>query len=429
MSSELSSDFVVPDVVDSFLNKYTVMPSTLAQYQGLWNKWLDYCDSDNDADTKGDYYLSLSPVSEKPGKIAAFMVYLRSNTQFKHARIGALLAAMKHFFTLQGFDVGCFDHPLIERTVAASRHLPDEPSTRFLVSGSNKSSSLSWDDLQKLPPQAWNDEHLLEIGVFVACNLAYHLCLRASEYTASSFYERSTRHAIHVEDVLFEIREKGSGQESYIPAMKWSSGLSHLLKGVMISIRSSKTDQTSLGSHHYIDRDSNQRQRTLVDHLAWWAANALISHGELFFRFDAKMFELPKRSITRRDISARLKRLAVFIGLDPKSFSSHSLRVGGAEAMKRSGYSSEDINRLGRWSQQSTSAVKYRSPTIVLKGALSSPSDPIPVELTTASLPIKRMEAVMKQSTRILPLNTWDQLAAIKRVRFQTTDHHVIEHE
>ena len=54
-----------------------------------------------------------------------------------------------------------------------------------------------------------------------------------------------------------------------------------------------------------------------------------------------------------------------------EAYSTHSLRVGGAEAMRVAGHDIELINRAGRWAPGSTAAITYRTPAVSRVGALA----------------------------------------------------------
>jgi hypothetical protein len=65
-------------------------------------------------------------------------------------------------------------------------------------------------------------------------------------------------------------------------------------------------------------------------------------------------------------VVAAVKAVAAAFGLDPKDFSSHSCRIGGATAMCAAGWSRSKIQQRGGWSELSDSDLIY---------ALSLPSD------------------------------------------------------
>lgn len=54
-------------------------------------------------------------------------------------------------------------------------------------------------------------------------------------------------------------------------------------------------------------------------------------------------------TVTGRAVASLMKRCASHMGLDEKSFSCHSLRIGGACALLAAGYGAEVIKLMGRW--------------------------------------------------------------------------------
>jgi hypothetical protein len=187
---------MVPREVEDFLNDYAVLPSTLTQYQKLWGRWQTYCDHPSSEVIGRDVTLQGNPASQRPGIFASFIVQQRMSHSMKHDRISALISAMKHHLVLKGADFSFLHHPLVEKTLGSSKRLPDPPSKRYTNTGSTKCSPVTWDMIQTRAPAQWSSDHLMEIGLYIACCLAFHLCLRVSEYAASSFYESITPHGI-----------------------------------------------------------------------------------------------------------------------------------------------------------------------------------------------------------------------------------------
>eukprot|EP01041_Mallomonas_annulata_P009831 gene9831-20448_t len=388
---------MVPIEVEEFLRTNAVLPSTLTQYQNLWRRWQNYCAHPSSGVVGRDVTLQSNPAAQRPGIFASFIVQQRTSHSIKHDRISGLVAAMKHHLIIKGADFSFLHHPLVDKTLGASKRLHDSPSKRYTNTGSTKCSPVTWDMIQGRVPTLWSTDNMMEVGLYIACCLAFHLCLRVSEYAASSFYEATTPHGIRSEDVIFEVEDPFSGHINHITSMEWTlEGPSSTVKGALISIRTSKTDQRGVGSHHRLGTETNPKVAELVNHLSWWATHTSLTSGELFFRFRPNAFGSPVRSITRRDISEFLKKIADQLGLDRSGYSSHSLRVGGAEALKSSGFVTEDINQAGRWSSSSTAAIKYRSKTTLDIGALSTPTV-TPSRETDISRRI-RMEAVMQNN-------------------------------
>ena len=57
----------------------------------------------------------------------------------------------------------------------------------------------------------------------------------------------------------------------------------------------------------------------------------------------------PNGGITSNLVVALMKKLAVQLGLDPKLYASHSIRIGGATVLLNAGFHPLVIKLLGRW--------------------------------------------------------------------------------
>ena len=54
-------------------------------------------------------------------------------------------------------------------------------------------------------------------------------------------------------------------------------------------------------------------------------------------------------TISRNDVAKTLKQAAIDQGLDPSTYSNHSIRIGGACALLAAGFSDTVIKLMGRW--------------------------------------------------------------------------------
>ncbi len=99
-----------------------------------------------------------------------------------------------------------------------------------------------------------------------------------------------------------------------------------------------------------------------------WASIARPKRGALFIS-TSDGWEL-----SYAKLNAAIKKLATVFGLDPKRYSSHSLRIGGASALAAAGAPDYIIQLMGRW--KSTAFLKYiRLATATNKRAISSLTD------------------------------------------------------
>jgi site-specific recombinase XerD len=95
-------------------------------------------------------------------------------------------------------------------------------------------------------------------------------------------------------------------------------------KGLLVTIRRSKTDQEAEGTTIAIPRGG---QDCPVEALETWLGAASIAEGAVF-RPIGRSGKVSGRRLCDRAVTVTVKRYAKQTGLDPKTFSAHSLRSG-----------------------------------------------------------------------------------------------------
>ncbi len=112
-------------------------------------------------------------------------------------------------------------------------------------------------------------------------------------------------------------------------------------EGVILRVRRSKTDPDGEGQHIGVPRAGNP-ELCPVTALHGWMAAASITAGPLF-RAIHRHSGVTARALEDHRIAAIIKELAARCGLDPASFSGHSLRSGLATSAARAGASERSI--------------------------------------------------------------------------------------
>ena len=109
---------------------------------------------------------------------------------------------------------------------------------------------------------------------------------------------------------------------------------------VKVRIKASKTDQFRRGVDIFLGRTHNQVCQ--VEALMTFMARQGKGQG-LLFRFE------DKRLLTRDRFVARVREALSTAGVNAKSYSGHSFRIGATTMAGRKGLSSEKIQTLGSW--------------------------------------------------------------------------------
>ncbi|OHV36946.1 MULTISPECIES: tyrosine-type recombinase/integrase [Pseudofrankia] len=122
--------------------------------------------------------------------------------------------------------------------------------------------------------------------------------------------------------------------------------------GLVLSVRSSKTDQEGLGALVGLAYGS---YRPTCPVRAWqaWAAAARLTAGPAF-RGINRHGHVGAGRLHPGSVARIVQRRAAAAGLDPADFAGHSLRSGFATAAARAGVNDRAIMRQGRWRSASS---------------------------------------------------------------------------
>ena len=107
-------------------------------------------------------------------------------------------------------------------------------------------------------------------------------------------------------------------------------------------IRRSKTDQDGHGAALYLGKAT-------MDRIDAWRTAAEVHWGPLFRRLTGRGTPTPHR-LTPRSIRRAVARAAESVGIEGAS--GHSLRVGAAVSLVRSGAQTLEVQQVGRWKDQ-----------------------------------------------------------------------------
>ena len=109
-----------------------------------------------------------------------------------------------------------------------------------------------------------------------------------------------------------------------------------------VLIRRSKTDQEANGAVLYLGKST-------MDRIDVWRVAAGVHHGPLLRRLTGRGTPTPHR-LTPRSIRRAVARAAESVGIEGAS--GHSLRVGAAVSLVRSGAQTLEVQQVGRWKDQ-----------------------------------------------------------------------------
>lgn len=128
-------------------------------------------------------------------------------------------------------------------------------------------------------------------------------------------------------------------------------------KGVLLTLRRSKTDQEGAGQHIAIPHGEN-RATDPVRALRAWLKTSKIRSGPVFRGFTPPSLKGGRRiretRLSARFVAVLVKDLCEAIGIDPAKCGGHSLRAGHATQADRNNAPRGALKRQGRWQNERT---------------------------------------------------------------------------
>ena len=305
----------------------SLAPATQRQYQRYWLEWSTWCDITNQPRVLHSKEQHHSP------QLLAFSqhLYSRQRNPNSAGTILAKISALKWYHkAAYNRAIGLSDqHRITIAGMARSRVVDrrSQPITPAILAAYHAAT-----------PTTSSSKSIATWGGLV---LAFFFCMRSCEYAKTP---NDPDHYIRVQDVSFTDKH---GQ------LATSARNAH---AVHVFFRSSKTDKSKRGVLRTLTRTNHQQ---LCPVLAAWSVHAEakdigISPEGAFCSFKDKAEII--RQVSSSSISNAVKRAAKLYGLDPKRYSSHSLRSGGATAMFLGGSSDTTVQLFGRWTSDAYKA-------------------------------------------------------------------------
>jgi integrase len=138
-------------------------------------------------------------------------------------------------------------------------------------------------------------------------------------------------------------------------------------RGLVVRIRESKSDQTAIGEDIALPPMKDRIVCPVRLFKAWLVASK-IKTGPLFRRID-KGGNLGVHALASQSVGLLVKRLAEEVGLDPETFSGHSLRAGFVTSAAASGKSLKNIMRQTRHKSERVAMGYMRPATLFTDNA------------------------------------------------------------
>ena len=132
------------------------------------------------------------------------------------------------------------------------------------------------------------------------------------------------------------------------------------LTGMSYFVRSAKNDKVGRGNQYHVERRtvSNTTSFDVVLDACLWAQSAAYNHEDDPF---LSMGGAKPWFLGYDILNNYIKSIAVAFGFDPKFFSTHSVRIGGASILAAAGMPAYSIQLMGRWKSSAFMLYIFRS--------------------------------------------------------------------
>jgi hypothetical protein len=316
----------------------SVQKNTSGTYESGWKKWMQFVkwiEIDQLLRLQPGDWVSDGVYTYREEIWISFIGWLFHDKNMNPGSVKVYLAAVRFVFLNRGVDISFLSSACVKAARSATYLLwrathPDEKS---------RALPISMDMIIHAENHSLNSRSLEDRGILVALKIAFVCLLRVSEYLPMS-----TEHYLRGRDIVFIFRGAQVGEEILVPSYKLGDRSVTGLIGVVVNVRSSKTDALAEGHRfHFYVVDSVGTAINISVVLFEWAM--LVKPEK-----DAPFLAGVNRSCVSYDVlNKAIKRLAYELGLNPIFFSTHSCRVGGATALGAAGVPDYLIQNLGRW--------------------------------------------------------------------------------
>ena len=349
------------DVSDFLERSVTILSRD--QYWRAHGKFNDYRATLTEVDDPGEWFERCEDDNERIEEAALFFLFVYDVLGLRGDQVAKIRTGIAFCLNVRGYDSTFLSSDTIGRALKACRRSTAEARVyNSEVREKNLRNPTSVDLIKQIRIMYWIDRSwttrcdLDARGTWLAIALGYDMGSRASNLVAPDG-KKSVDHSVRTGEVSFLISDgirppftlKGSD------ALKLEIVTGHLDFSVVVMTAeiifvTSKTTG-SLKSLQYVPKTLGRRssaESSLLDDLIQWVLySGTKDQDRLLCRYAGS--DSRSRCITKKDVSSALKAGALVLGLDPKRYSSKSLRCGFTSAAKRANIPREELLLRGGW--------------------------------------------------------------------------------
>ncbi len=350
-----------------FLMASAIQISSSDTYKNHWNNWKKFMTLwvETDVLQDSDLFLirpggtgdDMLPMRAQVETCAAFCHYAVTELHHQPGTIISALAGIRHWFRTNGMALDVFSNPSL---LAAKTGLALAQRRCDVDSEISRSTR---DKKRMYPATLDMVEHIVSLNngrnaqmkqrmIATATQLAFFCLLRVSEYVP--YYKQEERelrcHAMQGKDVEFELFK--DGVTSTVKAERVTKDMWPFVTLVRFELRHSKNDKMRVGSVFWFRNLPEAAGINIVRAVFDWICLSKPTAESYLMSFRSQNGHVC--CLKYHDIAQAVKLAAQCQGFNPKNFSTHSLRVGGACLLRAGSAPDSMIQLLGRWKSLTT---------------------------------------------------------------------------
>lgn len=285
-----------------------------------------------------------APYSHQVTTLGAFMCFLTWERGLAPDTVSNYLAGVKNGFRLEHWERDSFSHPVLSQLKKSITLDWRDQEVNNLVH-LKKSLPATVEMLVVLRDTIIDMQNLKDHAGYTACVMGLAMLTRRSEST-----QTIANHFIRAMDVTFHLTDPATGTSLDVKAHDAHRYDASWVTGVTTYFRSMKNDQLGRGGISTFSTATRGESVAycVASDMFSWAARAEPLAEDPFLSHCGSEVALAW-ALTGDYFNKLTKLAAETCGLDPKRFSTHSWRIGGASILAAAGHPNHYIQHAGRW--------------------------------------------------------------------------------
>jgi hypothetical protein len=334
------------------LARNSIAVSTQRAYLSTWKKWVVFMHTCHHNPSPSQVNCTHLDHDQLLQLLLMFVSYCVDIIHKAPPSVPGILSALRYQLNMQYLRkevMVAFDHPLLAAAKAGVARMPYEPQVRL---------PCTYEMIQYIVHQNTQDGFQLNnLVIAVGVSMAYHLCLRASEYASRTKIPNPESHQFDSQSVEFQC----IAIDSLVPSYSMQNISWHRVKLIKFTIQHAKNIRSGFGIPISFDTNvTNPDALSFLQLVYLWAHISSRTATDPFLSYRSAAGTL--HCLVYAQVQQAITSCAKHFNFNPKWFKPHCVRMAAPTALRAAGGSDGQILSLGRWKSIPTSLV-YQGPS------------------------------------------------------------------